>query len=98
MRTLIIQLPMGEPGAATAYPHAWVPADAAPAPLKLQWASASLLPASDRLRVLAHTLSTEAPEIDFMKHAFNTPALLGEMGAGPRFQGCAIQCPGFQVR
>lgn len=48
MRTLIIQLPMGEPGAATAYPHAWVPADAAPAPLKLQWASASLLPTTDR--------------------------------------------------
>ena len=48
MRTLIIQLPMGEPGAATLYPHAWVPADAAPAPLKLQWTSATLLPATDR--------------------------------------------------
>ncbi len=48
MRTLIIQLPMGEPAAATAYAHAWVPADAAQTPLKLQWASASLLPAADR--------------------------------------------------
>lgn len=48
MRTLIIQLPMGEPGAATAYAHAWVPSDAAQTPLKLQWASASLLPAADR--------------------------------------------------
>ncbi|MGV0960213.1 MAG: type II secretion system protein GspL [Limnohabitans sp.] len=48
MRTLIIQLPVGEPGAASSYPHAWVPTDATPTSLKLQWASASLLPAADR--------------------------------------------------
>ena len=48
MLTLIIQLPMGEPAAATAYPYAWVPADAAPSALKLQWASASLLPRGER--------------------------------------------------
>jgi hypothetical protein len=44
----------------------------------------------DRLRVLAHTLSTEAPEIDFMKHTFNTPALLGEMGAGTALTNVAL--------
>ena len=44
----------------------------------------------DRLRILAHTLSTEAPEIDFMKHAFNTPALLGEMGAGTALTNVAL--------
>jgi general secretion pathway protein L len=48
MRTLIIQLPMGEPGAATTYTYAWVPADADQASLKLEWASISLLPASER--------------------------------------------------
>lgn len=48
MRTLIIQLPLGEPVAAMAYPHAWVTADTTQAPLKLQWASASLLPTADR--------------------------------------------------
>ena len=44
----------------------------------------------DRLRILAHTLSTEAPEIDFMKQAFNTPALLGEMGAGTALTNVAL--------
>jgi hypothetical protein len=45
---------------------------------------------ADRLRRLAHTLSTEAPELDFMKHAFNTPALLGEMGAGTALTNVAL--------
>ena len=48
MRTLIIQLPVGEPGTATAYPYAWVPADASSTSLKLQWASSGLLPTTDR--------------------------------------------------
>ncbi|PHV07856.1 virulence factor [Janthinobacterium sp. BJB412] len=44
----------------------------------------------DRLRVLAHTLATEAPELDFMKQTFNTPALLGEMGAGTALTNVAL--------
>jgi hypothetical protein len=45
---------------------------------------------ADRLRPLAHTLSTEVPELDFMKHAFNTPALLGEMGASTALTNVAL--------
>ncbi|WP_174900685.1 virulence factor [Rugamonas rubra] len=48
------------------------------------------LDSQDRLRVLAHTLATEAPELDFMKHTFNTPALLGEMGAGTALTNVAL--------
>lgn len=48
MRTLIIQLPLGDAGATSTYPHAWVQAEATPSPLKLHWASAGLLPASER--------------------------------------------------
>jgi len=48
MRTLIIQLPPGPPGPAQAYAHALVQAAPADAPLQLQWAVASVLPAADR--------------------------------------------------
>ena len=48
MRTLMLQLPLGEPTAHTAYPHAWVQADGSPAPLSLKSAPAHLLPAAER--------------------------------------------------
>jgi hypothetical protein len=45
---------------------------------------------SDRIGNLAQTLSTELPEFDFSKQTFNTPALLGEMGAGTALTNVAL--------
>ena len=45
---------------------------------------------SDRLGNLAHILATEADELDFLKQTFNTPALLGEMGAGTALTNVAL--------
>jgi len=45
---------------------------------------------SDRIGNLAQTLSTELPEFDFAKQTFNTPALLGEMGAGTALTTVAL--------
>jgi hypothetical protein len=45
---------------------------------------------SDRIGTLAETLTTELPEFDFMKQTFNTPALLGEMGAGTALTDVAL--------
>lgn len=48
-------------------------------------------PASaDRIRHLAHTLALDVPGFDFMKQTFNTPALLGEMGAGTALTNVAL--------
>jgi general secretion pathway protein L len=47
MRTLIIQLPPSLPGPAQAYAHALLQAAPADAPLPLQWAVASALPAAE---------------------------------------------------
>jgi general secretion pathway protein L len=47
MRTLILQLPTSLPGPTLAYAHAVVQTDAS-APLQVQWAQASWLPAADR--------------------------------------------------
>ncbi|RQH07171.1 virulence factor [Paraburkholderia dinghuensis] len=38
--------------------------------------------ASDRIAALGRTLTETLPEFEFQKQTFNTPALLGEMGAG----------------
>ena len=46
--------------------------------------------ASDRLAVLARTMTEEVPELDFMKQTFNTPAVLGEMGAGTALTNVAL--------
>ncbi|MCS0613765.1 hypothetical protein NX783_13535 [Massilia kyonggiensis] len=46
--------------------------------------------ASDRIAALARTVTEEVPELDFMKQAFNTPALLGEMGAGTALTNVAL--------
>jgi hypothetical protein len=46
--------------------------------------------ASDRLAVLARTMTEDVPELDFMKQTFNTPALLGEMGAGTALTNVAL--------
>jgi hypothetical protein len=46
--------------------------------------------ASDRIAALARTVTEEMPELDFMKQAFNTPALLGEMGAGTALTNVAL--------
>ncbi|MFS2018361.1 hypothetical protein ACEN88_17510 [Massilia sp. CT11-108] len=46
--------------------------------------------ASDRIAALARTATEEVPELDFMKQAFNTPALLGEMGAGTALTNVAL--------
>ncbi|WP_317205721.1 hypothetical protein [Janthinobacterium sp.] len=45
---------------------------------------------SDRLAVLAQTLTAELVEFDFSKQTFNTPALLGEMGAGTALTNVAL--------
>jgi hypothetical protein len=45
---------------------------------------------SDRIAALARTVTEEMPELDFMKQAFNTPALLGEMGAGTALTNVAL--------
>ncbi|MES2741488.1 MAG: virulence factor [Pseudomonadota bacterium] len=45
---------------------------------------------SERIGKLAQTLTTELVEFDFMKQTFNTPALLGEMGAGTALTNVAL--------
>lgn len=45
---------------------------------------------SDRLAHLAQALTSELIEFDFMKQTFNTPALLGEMGAGTALTNVAL--------
>ncbi|WP_426105089.1 virulence factor [Massilia sp. TSP1-1-2] len=45
---------------------------------------------SERLASLAQTLTAELVEFDFMKQTFNTPALLGEMGAGTALTNVAL--------
>ncbi|NHZ66731.1 hypothetical protein F1735_31360 [Massilia sp. CCM 8694] len=45
---------------------------------------------SDRLANLAHTFTIELAEFDFAKQTFNTPALLGEMGAGTALTNVAL--------
>jgi len=45
---------------------------------------------SDRLAGLAQTVAEELPELDFLKQTFNTPALLGEMGAGTALTNVAL--------
>jgi general secretion pathway protein L len=48
MRTLIIQLPLGLPGPTLAYPFAVVQTEADAKAVTMQWATASLLPTTDR--------------------------------------------------
>ena len=43
-----------------------------------------------RLANLARVLATEAGELDFLSQTFNTPALLGEMGAGTALTNVAL--------
>jgi hypothetical protein len=45
---------------------------------------------SERIGKLAQTLTTELAEFDFIKQTFNTPALLGEMGAGTALTNVAL--------
>lgn len=45
---------------------------------------------SERLSPLAQTLTFELPGLDFMKDVFNTPALLGDMGAGTMLTNLAL--------
>lgn len=44
----------------------------------------------DRMRHLAHVLVLDVPVFDYMKQTFNTPALLGEMGAGTALTNVAL--------
>jgi hypothetical protein len=44
----------------------------------------------DRIGRLAQALTTEVPEFDYAKQTFNTPALLGEMGAGTALTNVAL--------
>ncbi|MFM2086605.1 MAG: hypothetical protein RLZZ237_1474, partial [Pseudomonadota bacterium] len=53
-------------------------------------ANQTLPTSSDRLGQLAHALTLEVPEFDFVAHSFNTPALLGEMGAGTALTNVAL--------
>lgn len=43
-----------------------------------------------RIANLAHVLATEVTTLDFMQQTFNTPALLGEMGAGTALTNVAL--------
>jgi hypothetical protein len=45
---------------------------------------------SDRIAALARTVTEEIPELDFTKQTFNTPELLGEMGAGTALTNVAL--------
>jgi len=45
---------------------------------------------SDRIAALARTVTEAMPELDFMKQTFNTPELLGEMGAGTALTNVAL--------
>ena len=45
---------------------------------------------SDRIAALARTVTEEMPELDFTKQTFNTPGLLGEMGAGTALTNVAL--------
>ena len=45
---------------------------------------------SDRIGHLAQTLTTEVPAFDFLQQTFNTPALLGEMGAATALTNVAL--------
>ncbi|MDN2697471.1 virulence factor [Janthinobacterium sp. SUN073] len=45
---------------------------------------------SDRIGYLAQTLTTELPAFDFLQQTFNTPALLGEMGAATALTNVAL--------
>lgn len=45
-------------------------------------ANISLATSSDRIGQLAQALTMEVPGFDFLPQTFNTPALLGELGAG----------------
>lgn len=45
---------------------------------------------SERISALAQTLTTELVDFDFKKQAFNTSALLGEMGAGTALTNVAL--------
>ena len=45
---------------------------------------------SDRIAVLARTVTEEMPELDFTKQTFNTPELLGEMGTGTALTNVAL--------
>lgn len=53
-------------------------------------ANTSQSDSSDRLANLAHMVTEEIPELDFMKQTFNTPAVLGEMGAGTALTNVAL--------
>ncbi|PHV14533.1 hypothetical protein GQ37_018580 [Janthinobacterium sp. BJB1] len=45
---------------------------------------------SDRIGHLAQTLTMELPAFDFLRQTFNTPALLGEMGAATALTNVAL--------
>lgn len=53
-------------------------------------ANNTLPSSSDRIGQLAHALTLEVPEFDFLPQTFNTPALLGEMGAGTALTNAAL--------
>ena len=45
---------------------------------------------SERIGPLAETLTTELPEFDVLKQGFNTPRVLGDMGAGTALTNVAL--------
>jgi len=46
--------------------------------------------ASGRLAGLAQTMTEDVPELDLLQQSFNTPALLGDMGAGTALTNVAL--------
>ena len=53
-------------------------------------ANTRLPDSNDRMRHLAHVLVLDVPVFDYMQQTFNTPALLGEMGAGTALTNVAL--------
>ncbi len=77
MRTLIVQLPLGKPAPNLAYAHAWVQTDTPTPALAQLWATASLLPTTDRQTDVVVVV----PALALSWHAVELPAGLHKQPA-----------------
>lgn len=77
MRTLMLQLPLGQPDAHTVYAHTWIQSEPSSAPLSLKSAPAHLLPAAER-----HTdVVALVPAAALSWHKMDLPAGLHKQGS-----------------
>ncbi len=77
MRLLIVQLPLDAPTLGTAYPHTLLETNAPIPAMALQWAAASLLPATDRQTDVVALV----PALALSWHRVNLPAGLHKQAA-----------------